>query len=355
VAGAACTAEALALIDAQDHRLLTYREFVASRHIMSLVHAGEWGKARAVFEDHAQHSPRNPAYFAGWSDLFEGIAALRSGKTGAARDRLLLAVEGIRESDVTQVLTMATGLASFACAVAADTARAKALIDEYNAVPKRGSREMRLTGRIYTLAAGALLGGTGGVAAELRQIADGAAADGMFEVASTALEQAARLGESSAFAPLAALTEHFEGREGAALHAFAAAARDRDPARLTAAATTAEDYGYLPLAAACLTLAADLWSSRGAGQKARSAQTRLTALLSGTDQPASGRPDGSDPGARLTRREQDIVSLVAEGYSNREIAERQNVSVRTVEGHLYRIFAKRGISRREELQHTRDR
>jgi DNA-binding CsgD family transcriptional regulator len=351
--GADCTAEALALIDAQDHRLLTYREFVASRHILSLVHAGEWGRARAVFEDYARHSPRNPAYFAGWSDLFEGIAALRSGKAGAARDRLLLAVEGLRESDGAQVLTLATGLAAFACAAASDAARAKALIDEYNTVPKRGSRELRLTGRIYTLAAGALLGEAGG-AAQLRQIADRAAVDGMLEVAATALEQAALLGERSAFAPLASLTEHFEGREGAVLHAFAAAARDSDPVRLAAAATTAEDNGYLPVAAACLRLAADVWSSRGAGQKARAAQSRLTAVLSGTDQPASGTPGGGDPATRLTRREQDIVSLVVDGHSNREIAERQSVSVRTVEGHLYRIFAKLGISRREELQHAGD-
>ncbi|WP_159615763.1 helix-turn-helix transcriptional regulator [Arthrobacter zhaoguopingii] len=354
VSGAACTAEALALIDAEDHQLLTYREFVASRHILSLVHAGEWSSARAVFENYARHSSRNPSYFAGWSDLFEGIAALRSGRTGAARDRLLLAVEGLRESDVTQVLTMATGLAAFACAAASDTARARALIDEYTTVPNRGSRQMRLTGRIYALVAGALLGEPHGVAAELRQIADSAAADGMLEVAATALEQAARLGDSGAFAPLAALTGHFEGREGAVLNAFAAAARDSDPVRLAEAATTAEDAGYLPLAGACLRLAAELWTSRGAGQKARSAQTRLTAVLSRTDQPAVGTA-GSAPGARLTRREQDIVSLVAEGYSNRDIAERQNVSVRTVEGHLYRIFAKLGISRREELQHSQDR
>ncbi|TDK26835.1 LuxR family transcriptional regulator [Arthrobacter crusticola] len=354
VSGAACTAEALALIDAEDHQLLTYREFVASRHILSLVHAGEWNSARAVFENYARHSPRNHSYFAGWSDLFEGIAALRSGRTGAARDRLLLAVEGLRESDVTQVLTMATGLAAFACAAASDTTRAKTLIDEYTTVPKRGSREMRLTGRIYALAAGALFGESHRVAAELRQIADGAAADGMLEVAATALEQAARLGDSGAFAPLAELTGHFEGREGAVLNAFAAAARDQDPVRLAEAATTAEEAGYLPLAGACLRLAAELWTSQGAGQKARNAQTRLTAVLSRTDQPAAGTA-GSAPGTRLTRREQDIVSLVAEGYSNRDIAERQNVSVRTVEGHLYRIFAKLGINRREELQHSQDR
>jgi DNA-binding CsgD family transcriptional regulator len=41
--------------------------------------------------------------------------------------------------------------------------------------------------------------------------------------------------------------------------------------------------------------------------------------------------------------------LAAAGLSNRQIAERLSVSVRTVEGHIYRIFAKLGIERREQL------
>jgi DNA-binding CsgD family transcriptional regulator len=41
--------------------------------------------------------------------------------------------------------------------------------------------------------------------------------------------------------------------------------------------------------------------------------------------------------------------LVAAGLSNREVADRLFVSVRTVEGHLYRIFAKLGIDDRDQL------
>ncbi|MHA7264215.1 LuxR C-terminal-related transcriptional regulator [Arthrobacter sp. TMN-37] len=350
-AGAACTAEALAIIAAEEHRLLTYREFAVSRHLMCLIHAADWDEARSVLRDSAPLSPRDPGFLAGWSDLVEGIAALRSGKTGAARDRLLLAVEGIRESDGAQVLTMAIGMASFACAAAADTARAKALIDEYGAVPRRGSRQMRLTGRIYTLAAAARLGEADQAADALSRIAESAASDGMLEVASAALEEAARLGDSAATASLAALTTHFEGREAAVLHAWAGGRCDRDPVRLASAAGLAEENGYLPIAADCLRAAAELWSAQGAAQKARSAHSRLSAVLSGTDQPTPAGTNAGDSGTRLTPREVDIVSLVAEGYSNREIAERQGVSVRTVEGHLYRIFAKLGVSRREELQH----
>ena len=43
--------------------------------------------------------------------------------------------------------------------------------------------------------------------------------------------------------------------------------------------------------------------------------------------------------------------LVEAGLSNREVADRLFVSVRTVEGHLYRIFAKLGIDDRDQLVH----
>ncbi len=43
--------------------------------------------------------------------------------------------------------------------------------------------------------------------------------------------------------------------------------------------------------------------------------------------------------------------LVEAGLSNRQIADRLVVSVRTVDGHLYRIFSKLGISTRDQLIH----
>ncbi|MGH3783478.1 MAG: response regulator transcription factor, partial [Pseudonocardiaceae bacterium] len=51
----------------------------------------------------------------------------------------------------------------------------------------------------------------------------------------------------------------------------------------------------------------------------------------------------------LTQREREIVTLAAGGLSNRQIAERLVVSVRTVEGHLYRACAKLGAADRTEL------
>ena len=51
----------------------------------------------------------------------------------------------------------------------------------------------------------------------------------------------------------------------------------------------------------------------------------------------------------LSKREQEVVSKVAEGMKNREIAVLLSVSEHTVKNHLFRIFERLGISSRAEL------
>lgn len=51
----------------------------------------------------------------------------------------------------------------------------------------------------------------------------------------------------------------------------------------------------------------------------------------------------------LSRREREIAMMAAGGRSNREIAERLVLSIRTVETHLQRVFTKLGVRRRSEL------
>lgn len=51
----------------------------------------------------------------------------------------------------------------------------------------------------------------------------------------------------------------------------------------------------------------------------------------------------------LTKREREIAALVAEGLSNREIAERLVVAKRTVDSHIEHIFTKLGITTRTQL------
>ncbi len=51
----------------------------------------------------------------------------------------------------------------------------------------------------------------------------------------------------------------------------------------------------------------------------------------------------------LTDRQREIVMLLGDGLSTRAVAERLSVSVRTVEGHIYRAMEKTGVASRDDL------
>ena len=59
--------------------------------------------------------------------------------------------------------------------------------------------------------------------------------------------------------------------------------------------------------------------------------------------------DGDGPESLLTPREEEIIKLVAEGYSSREIAEMLTISVKTVDRHRANVLSKLGMRDRLEL------
>jgi DNA-binding NarL/FixJ family response regulator len=66
-------------------------------------------------------------------------------------------------------------------------------------------------------------------------------------------------------------------------------------------------------------------------------------------------PDGEEPvyNAMLTGRQQDIISLVAQGYTNAAIADKLFISERTVEHHLSTIYACLGVYPTDSTKHPR--
>ncbi len=65
---------------------------------------------------------------------------------------------------------------------------------------------------------------------------------------------------------------------------------------------------------------------------------------------ASGNMNGkARERSPLSAREREIVQLVAQGYKNKEMAEKMFISEQTVKNHLHNIFDKLGVSDRLEL------
>jgi DNA-binding NarL/FixJ family response regulator len=73
---------------------------------------------------------------------------------------------------------------------------------------------------------------------------------------------------------------------------------------------------------------------------------RLTELIAveGADGPAGLAPDQAD----LTAREREVLGLLAEGMSNKQIARSLGISVRTVTVHVSNLLRKTGASSRTE-------
>lgn len=61
------------------------------------------------------------------------------------------------------------------------------------------------------------------------------------------------------------------------------------------------------------------------------------------------RPDAEQPYEKLTDREKQVLKLVAEGYTHKEIADMLNISVKTVIAHQTNISEKIGIHTRAGL------
>lgn len=91
-------------------------------------------------------------------------------------------------------------------------------------------------------------------------------------------------------------------------------------------------------------LALTLAENSGEKRALQKAKSRLKAL-----EPGQGGMV-KDAAVPLTPRELQVARLTLRDMTNREIAAKIGVSVRTVEGHLYQIFAKLNITSRAELE-----
>jgi DNA-binding CsgD family transcriptional regulator/tetratricopeptide (TPR) repeat protein len=164
-----------------------------------------------------------------------------------------------------------------------------------------------------------------------------------------ALHTAVRFGERTVVDRLTELAQQVEGPRGlaAAAHAQALAAADGDGLRDTS--LLLEDMGDLVAAADAAAHAASAYRGGGRNASAHAAANRaheLARACQGARTPALIAAAEPLP---ITDREREIITLAARGLTNQQIADKLVVSVRTVEGHLYRASAKLGINRRTDL------
>jgi len=94
------------------------------------------------------------------------------------------------------------------------------------------------------------------------------------------------------------------------------------------------------------------WEMAWAKGRAMTPEQAIEYALSGEEPPAippPEQPPTREPTENLTRREREVTMLVAQGFTNRQIAKVLGISARTVETHVGRTLKKLGLSSRARL------
>jgi DNA-binding CsgD family transcriptional regulator len=183
----------------------------------------------------------------------------------------------------------------------------------------------------------------------LQSAAETAAANGRFAAEVICLQTATQFGFRSGAPRLYELEKGVDGPRVGLAARFAGALQGDDSAELSAVSKDFEAMGDLVAAVDAAAHAAMAYRRRDLRGSALASITRAEALgaqCGAAETPALRQAREPLP---LTDREREIVMLVAGGLSNRDIAARLHVSVRTVEGHIYKAMNKTGTANREEV------
>lgn len=307
--------------------------------------AGRPGRADAAARALVAASADLPAPARLMGLVVAGHAALAGGRVGEALAALQEAWPGLAASDHEFRFRCRTLLVT-ALAMAGRVSDAHAVLEA-----SREWAELHPAYRLYRpddlLACGWLAAAEGALSEARRRAADAASlaraqASPAYEVLAwqTAVQFGGAAEAVTGLAPLTALGVRAQTALG---HSRALAHGDADA--LLAASERWEAIGDLLAGGDAAAQAAALHRTQGNAGSAltASASAERLATRSGARTPAllaAARP------VPLTAREREVAALAARGLSNRQIARRLTVSVRTVEGHLYRAGHKLGISDR---------
>lgn len=326
-----------------------FNEFVLGRLVANYLALGEWETAEHELANYVLGDPRSSAAFAGSLQILRGYSLLRQGRIERAYQTLLPAVEILRLKDPQQMFRFGSALGFYVAARLGDAAQASRLeLDYKDARPGPASQELLATA--YAAAASEYVSRDGKGLASVHTLATtpevSARAGMLLELLAVCWD----LGDHSVIPLVQAVAANVEGRWADAMLTLARHWESADADALMGTAAALESSGFVNLAREAYARASSVLENSGERRRARQA----VALREKCDHELGerfreGQFIAAAPAVHLTRREQDIVELAVQGLTDREIAQRLMVSVRTVEGHLYRTYVKLGVRSRDEL------
>jgi DNA-binding CsgD family transcriptional regulator len=340
--------EALMQLDEHTDDLLYFSDFVLIRYTLAALESGDWEAAGSALDRYAAISAMGLIVFGGDIQTLKGMSLLRQGRLEQATELLTPAVEALRIKDPQRLRSLGNALAFYAAAKSGDTALAQRLAGEQETAAAGGAYVEALA-EVFRLAGQELLSKGSGLD-KLRGLPE---ADPLYQSPGVLLQNLVlriELGDSTASESVKETALSMSGAWAAGWQSMATAQLGGGGQAFVNAGNLMAAAGMPGPAAVAFDKAALSFDAEGKRPEARQA-----AVLRDVSEASLGDALVHDPSTEadrsvpLTRREQDIVALAVSGLTDRQIAEKLMVSVRTVEGHLYRSYAKLGIRRREDL------
>jgi DNA-binding CsgD family transcriptional regulator len=325
------------------------RFVIADAHISALWLSGQVTDAQGAAERLRQQSADLPGPAQLFNSALAGRAALGTGGLQTACSLLEPVVDALSASGEANGFGYRYQLArTIALAVRGSTAEAAVALA---ALQKQRHRSWRFLDYEWALAEAWVTASQGAVSAAVATMlsaAETARTNGQFAAEVLCLQAATQFGEGCAAGRLAELAAIVEGPRVGLAARFAAALRDHDGAELEAVSEEFERMGDLVAALDAAAHAAVAYRNVGRRGSAYGCTARAETLAqrSGASTPALVEAAEELP---LTSREREIVKLIGAGFSSRVVAQRLGLSVRTIEGHIYRAMGKTGTTTRDEL------
>jgi DNA-binding CsgD family transcriptional regulator len=276
-------------------------------------------------------------------ELMDGVALALNGRDEDALVLLVPALAQLHVRDPGGLRCMAAAATAYCHALRGDFDRVRPLMMSF----EEQSAEVNLPQfalRYFRALTLALLGSADQAVSMLEEQAESEREAGRFGLELLARAAVLRLTGKPAVRPLLSAVSRTQGPFSALYSVLCEGLTTKDPHLLLKAVRKAETMGNYRLAAEITESARAMAVASGDRKVVREVRSLLGASGSRLEDMNRERPVGL-----LTPRETEVAGLVKMGFSNKEIAGRMHVSIRTVEGHMYQIYVKLGVSNRSDL------
>jgi DNA-binding NarL/FixJ family response regulator len=321
------------------------REQFNQRAYTVLLAAGQWRRCIDLLDPPSANKVHTLPYRSAAAELWAGIAHVYSGRGAVALDSLLSATAQMELRPVQSMLRAAYAATALAYAQIGNAALSRKYLDKLQRTGGAADHTTRCITEFCAMVAGRWLGESD-AAARLKESARQDIAAGRFTLAGISLLAATVNGTDADYRLMEEVAGHRQGPLAEISRLIAVGSRTKDAKTLLAGGELAATLELDAVEARCMALAVDFARQAGDSIAARTAQARLDILAATVASlpivPTTGSP-------LLTSRERQIARLAGRGASNRDIALEMGVSVRTVEGHLYQVFTKLGVTSRGDL------